>query len=240
MADAKDLQAQIDALSGKIQQHKHQQQHPLARGNYHGHHVQYSPPAYRGQSRWVPYKHLGKPHKNLTLVLNGSSTPPDSEAQAPATTFVTARGTNNQLMTKDVYDREQKQKLELKQRAKEARRRQRFAVDQDRIRRRFDQQSAAANRVITIQGVQFRLTDDGTKLTRLRRECDSATRSAESTWLNGIDSSGMRTPRKYSLDGIDFLRTKRGNLILASALKIIRYNLPESWPARIQLTQDSL
>ena len=81
--------------------------------------------------------------------------------------FVSTRGTNNkQLMTKDTYEREQKLKIQIKEQQRVARRQKRSTEEQSRILRHVDTASAAS-RELVIDGISFRLTDDGGKLIRV-------------------------------------------------------------------------
>ncbi|KAK1069411.1 hypothetical protein LTR74_004977 [Friedmanniomyces endolithicus] len=213
MTDNAELQAKIAAVSGKIKQHKHHpffQPAPPPRA-YHD--PPHSAQPYRGDNRWSPYGRGGRggiqtAHKNRTLVLSGPSKtstpvrgPPAVATASPA--LVSARITNRQLMTKDTYEREQKQRIEHEGQHRVAKRLKRNTQDQHRILSHLNSTGAAMSREIAIDSIRFRLGQDGSKLTR----------------VHDIATDNVRTPKKTTIAGVDFYRTKHDNLIRASALK---------------------
>ncbi|TKA71040.1 hypothetical protein B0A55_06325 [Friedmanniomyces simplex] len=213
MADNAELQAKIAAVTGKINQHKHHPffQSPPPPRAYHD--IQQSTQSYRGDGRWSPYGRGGRAgfqtaHKNRSLVLSGTSTPPSDVRGSPAVAtaspaLVSSRGTNNQLMTKDTYEREQKQMIEHKEQHCVAKRLKRNTQDQHRILSHLDSTGAAVSREIAIDGIRFHMAEDGSKLTR----------------VHDITTETVPTPKKTTVAGVDFYRTKHDNLIRASALK---------------------
>ncbi|TKA44772.1 hypothetical protein B0A54_04723 [Friedmanniomyces endolithicus] len=213
MTDNAELQAKIAAVSGKIKQHKHHpffQPAPPPRA-YHD--PPHSAQPYRGDSRWSPYGRGGRggiqtAHKNRTLVLSGPSKtstpvqgPPAVATASPA--LVSARSTNRQLMTKDTYEREQKQRIEHEGQHRVAKRLKRNTQDKHRILSHLNSTGAAMSREIAIDSIRFRLAEDGSKLTR----------------VHDIATDNIQTPKKSTIAGVDFYRTKHDNLIRASALK---------------------
>ena len=213
MADEAELQARIAALSGRITHHKQQQQ-------------QQPPQSYRGSPRWSPYGRGGgraafagpPPHRHRTLVN-------DQRAAAANEGFVSTRGTNNQLMTKDTYEREQKQHKELKAQHRADKRQKRNVEEQDRILRQMNVPGQEANREMVIDGLRFQLSADGSKLIRLAGK--KTREPALRTGLNSVDgpTDTQETPKRAKIAGIHFYRTKHGNLIRASALSgALRYS----------------
>ena len=80
---------------------------------------------------------------------------------------MSTRGTTNkQLMNKDTYEREQKLRLQIKEQQRVVRRQKRSTEEQSRILRHVDT-AAASSRELAIDGILFRLTDDGGKLIRV-------------------------------------------------------------------------
>ncbi|KAK3641888.1 hypothetical protein LTR56_000048 [Elasticomyces elasticus] len=207
MADNAELQARIAAVSGKITQHKHHPffqptPPPIVQHNYHQ-----PRHAYRGDNRWSPYGRGGRgghqtAHRNRTLVLN---TPVPAEQEAPAT-LVSSRGTNHQLMTKDTYVREQAHTTERQEQQRAAKRLKRNVQDQHRVLNHLGSTGTIINREILINGLRFQIAGDGSKLMRVR----------------DLNTTGD-TPRKTTIAGVDFHRTKNGNMIRASAIKPARY-----------------
>ncbi|KAK0322881.1 hypothetical protein LTR54_003098 [Friedmanniomyces endolithicus] len=213
MPDNAELQAKIAAVTGKIKQHKH---HPFFQPTpppraYHD--QPHSAQPHRVDSRWSPYNRGGRggfqpAHKNRTLVLSGSSATPTPARGTPlvataSSPLVSARGTNHQLMTKDTYEREQKQRIEQEGQHRVAKSLKRNTQDQHRILSHLNSTGAAVSREIAIDGIRFRLAGDGSKLTR----------------VHDIATDNVRTPKKTTIAGVDFYRTKHDNLIRASALK---------------------
>ena len=141
MSEQADLQARIAAIAGKINQHK-QQQYDQPPPPPHPIHVH----------RWSPYGRGGRPlHKNRTLVVGGQQEG-----------FVAARGINNQLMTKEAYDREQAAKQESKEQHRANKRQKRNEEEQNRILRYTEE-----SHLLDVAGLRFRVAARGSKLVRV-------------------------------------------------------------------------
>ncbi|KAK3115729.1 hypothetical protein LTR53_004650 [Teratosphaeriaceae sp. CCFEE 6253] len=233
MADNAELQAKIAAISGKINQQKHQPYQPPAPP----HHVRHQS-ASHGDARWSPYNRGGKAlvvHKNRTLVLNGTSTPPSAKPGFPSVgsdspALVSTRSINNQLMTKDTYEREQKQKIEHTSQRRAVKRQKRNTQDQHRILSHLESTGAGTSREMTVEGTRFLLAPDGSKLTRVPGEPWPHDRCTNAGALKETDTTtyDRSTPKKATVVGVDFVRTKGGNLVRASALRApVRYRLPQ-------------
>jgi len=116
-------------------------------------------------------------------------------AAATANTFVSARRAGvHQLMTKEAFEREQKKQTGIPGKVVAAK-------QQESAHKRVRPPNAAtaSTREIEIQGMRFNLLNDGSKLIRI--------------WDSSTDL--QETPKKFNIAGVDFLRTKRGNLIRA-------------------------
>ncbi|CAK1355028.1 Zinc finger CCCH domain-containing protein [Cercospora beticola] len=212
MSEDEVLQARIAALAGQI--NKHRQQPPRQGLTQHSSSTHDAAHFVRGAHRWSPYSPgarplIPHPVKNRTLVLGGGSnnlsstrvndvTPrPIEPSVAASGRFVTSRmGNRSQLMTKETYEREQRQRQEYKD--KRAGNTAFFAPQQTRNAQQ-DIPSTPATRVLEFDGIQFELQPHGDKLVRL---ADPATADGQ-------------TPRKVTIADVDFLRTKNGNLIRA-------------------------
>ncbi|KAK3117921.1 hypothetical protein LTR53_000213 [Teratosphaeriaceae sp. CCFEE 6253] len=224
MADNAELQAKIAAISGKINQQRHQPYQPPPQP----HHVRHQS-ASHGDARWSPYGRGGKTpvvHKNRTLVLNGTSTPPSANPGSPSVgsdspALVSTRSINNQLMTKDTYEREQKQKIEHTSQRRAVKRQKRNTQDQHRILSHLESTGDGTSREMTVEGIRFLLAPDGSKLTRVPGEPWSHDRCTNAGALRETDTTTYdgATPKKATVVGVDFVRTKGGNLVRASALK---------------------
>lgn len=224
MDDESALQARIAAVAGQINQHKQKQHAPP-------HHATFPSPSHSHHSaaRWTPYSaRIGSAaiHKNRSLVLGArrdSASPRDTSAvQSPATPGTltpvpnglvsTRSGFNNQLMTKQTFDRERNQKLERAGKQHNAK------VQKPPVQRPPAPPPGKAAveplRILEVDGIKFRLQEDGSKLIRIsgkvaRPRDDLTLIKSEST------TDGKKTPRTARVAGVDFFRTKKGNLVRA-------------------------
>ncbi|KAK4560717.1 hypothetical protein LTR86_005296 [Recurvomyces mirabilis] len=221
MTTNEQLQAQIALISSKINQAKqqqHQQQSYSQAPQYEtGHQQQYS--SYRGSPRWAPYARGGRGglHKNRTLVVDNATRTPPPDTDQPFTSaapgLVSTRGTTHQLMTKGTFDREQQARLELQGQQRDAKRQKRRASEQSRILHHVLPSGNTAMREMVIDGILFQLTQDGGKLVR----------------VSDIATAALETPKRTKIVGVDFFRTKNGNLVRASTLRpSARYQTPQT------------
>lgn len=234
MTENAELQAKIAALSGQINQHKQHKHQP------------FKPSQHRTRGHWSPYGRSGRagypqPHKNRTLVLSGTqnSPPPAStttdfntatlaNASIAADSFVSARGPGKKsLMNKDTYEREQKQVLEHKETALEAKRQKIDREERTTLMHHVNASPASGSRELVVDGIRFQLRDDGSKLIRIPGKPPSIFHDGtDDGELNGTDAStGTKETRKQvKIAGVDFYRTKNGNLVRANAVRDrIRY-----------------
>ncbi|KXT09380.1 hypothetical protein AC579_6425 [Pseudocercospora musae] len=204
MTDESELQAKIVAVASQINRHK-QKQHATP-------HTSFPRPSHRtrGTAHWLPYGRGGRAgfagvHKNRSLVLGSTrdtpSTPAEDVTNAGAITpqngFISTRGGhNNQLMTQQTFDRERKQKLERFEKHCAAQEQERAAQNKPTPPSMVKQQ-----RVLDIDGITFQLQEDGSRLNRI---FDLAT-------------AEKKTPKTYQVAGVDFFRTKKGNLVRAAS-----------------------
>ncbi|KAF2766231.1 hypothetical protein EJ03DRAFT_330294 [Teratosphaeria nubilosa] len=203
MDEQADLQARIAALAGKINQHKQQPQSPQHRRD-----SQQFSQQYRASGRWSPYGGpvgrvgYAQPRRNRTLVLNGMNPPPATMSEPPpGSPLVSARGTNNQLMTKETYEREQRNRNLSQEQLRDAKRRRKNVEEQYRIQQHFHNQPRSESRQVIVNGVGFALTADGSKLVRASNA-----------------NPDLETPKRHEIAGVVFYRTKTGNLVRGSAL----------------------
>lgn len=84
---------------------------------------------------------------------------------------------------------------------------------------------------LVIEGARFQLREDGSKLVRVSGECGTDHVDAEYLQLNRADNpTNMQTPKTAKVAGVDFYRTKHGNLVRANAVKGITRYLSHNFP----------
>ena len=229
MTEDAELQAKIAALAGQINQAKQQQQQSLV-NNHVPSHAQHVPRFNRGHMHWSPYGRGGRGGRgarqpvNRTLIINHPPAPepgppnagllPDTPpAQGP---FIATRKPGmNQLINRDAYDREQKQKLDYHQQTQVAKKQK---IDREERTKLNQHVMTQDSREIVIQGIRFQLRADGSKLIRGLGETIFA--ELCNGMLNFIDNvTSKETPRTVKIADVDFYRTKNGNLVRGNALK---------------------
>lgn len=227
------IRAKIAALSSKVDHHKRRVE-PYPNPATH------SPNStHRGAGRWatrgrggrVGYHHP-RPSGNLVWVAGGTQTPPLSEpdaaspdADVPGTPPAGMNPRNGfilpppsagkrELMNKETYEREQKQKQEYQQ-ARAAGAQPKTSPPTPKAAVPIKNEHTA--RKITVDGITFKVSPDGSKLVRVAGEW--IVHDHMQATLNTVDLNTVfqETPRKTTIAGIDFHRTKRGNLMRAPA-----------------------
>lgn len=236
------LQAKIAALSGQIKQHK-EGTPSYTQATYHP--SQYHNSSYsRGHPRWAPYNRGGRAgypgaHRNRTLVVGGAQGGASSASVGPVVAtspeksskdrFVSTRGPGkNQLMTKETYNREQKQKSEQ-------------LNPQDSPQRTKRPQSAGYGvkaetvaqqnkRELVIDGIRFRMADDGSKLFRIPCEPSIPIAIRSQLKVTAPDDASTSTPKTFKIADVTFIRTKHGNLVRTKSIEgNSRYNRQINW-----------
>ena len=196
MAEQAELQAKIAAIAGQINHHKQAQGSPR-------HHPRHA------QSRWSPYyapTHL-QTINSRQLILNPTANKAVDAAQALQLTSLPGRP--NQLATREVLDREA-QYL--------AKRQRRNQQEQGRILRHFETRTGDG-RDLQIAGVGFRMSENGTKLHRIPGVSLRTVNLNKRANLSDASTAGIETPRQTRIVGVQYLRTKNGNLVRGSALR---------------------
>ncbi|KAF2806622.1 uncharacterized protein BDZ99DRAFT_465419 [Mytilinidion resinicola] len=249
MTDTAELEAKIAALAGRINLHKQQEQgqpqspprpatgmdfvHPstsprdailtggegYGRGRGRG----------RGGPNWAPQR--GSPyayprgrvakfpystHRNRTLVLNGNpATPPNGGAQqmdaVDSNTWVAKNDRHMQLINTSVYDQISKERARSmanttasKQSEQDAREKARLSNHFEGISRRPSHGVARKPTDIPellIGTTRFQVADGGSKLLRLSRD------------------PTQLTPKRHTIAGVMFVRSKNGNLYRSGLVK---------------------
>jgi hypothetical protein len=248
MDEDAELKAKIAALNSQINQAK-QHPSPYAARSGQSPYRNHAPQSWGAQSRWfAPYPRGGrggragyKHVQNRSLVLNAASstsTPP-SEPSTPHNELATTSSTTNdgyiatrrpgmnQLINRETYDREQKQKQEQHERTRGAKRQK---VDREERTKLRQYTSSQGNREIIVEGIRFQLREDGSKLIRISgKTTRTILLNHKNSTLSFADNDESKdTPRKVTIADVDFFRTKNGNLVRANALKATnRYQLTE-------------
>ena len=120
----------------------------------------------------------------------------------------------NQLMNKETYEREQKQK-------EHGRAAKRQKINRDEQSRLIQHTSNQGSREMVVDGLRFQLRTDGSKLLRISGKHGGPDRYRGTSKLNAADArdTSKETPKKVKIADVDFFRTKHGNLVRANAVK---------------------
>ncbi|KAL1976528.1 hypothetical protein VTN31DRAFT_2810 [Thermomyces dupontii] len=217
MTEDSELLERIRRLAGRINQHKSQ----LAQ-NQHA-----PPPHYARHHRggWAPYRTRGAPrrpitHRNRTLVLNqtaGNTAESSGEmgsdnetkpAQPGGSGWVAKRDRHMQLINSAVYDREAQARAKAMAETQKRKAEKRAKMEEAKVMRYaqgFGQAhpgtaTAATQRPMTYQifvnGIPFQVANGGSKLIRLSNDPNTVS----------------MTPKRVSVGGVTFVRSKKGNL----------------------------
>ncbi|GLA66533.1 hypothetical protein AtubIFM54640_009111 [Aspergillus tubingensis] len=235
MTEDQDLMAKISQLAGQINRHKTQQSQPespysseIAPGQHVSRHV-----PYRGRG-WAPYRgrHYSRgrhvaPHRHRTLILNnatsgtpGSATPAgtgtDTDGEARSATpneWVVKRDRHMQLINTSIYDKETQARTKAMEESRQAKAQKRAQVEQARVMSyaqgvgRVHPTGFAAPQVSTtadpsaeyqvfVNDTPFRVSRGGGKLIRVSDNPNTAN----------------ATPKRVTVAGVAFVRSKNGNL----------------------------
>lgn len=230
-SEEQELLAKISRLAGKINRHKSQQsgaQSPTAHQPAHSSHN-----TYRSSSHhYHPYRggRYGPAHRNRTLN-SGSHTPTAEAQQASNAVISNASGSwvattnrhNMQLIHSNVFEEKTQKRTEAieatrkqhlaSQNAREAspltshlhqRQGPRVAAGFARANPQPNLTNAGQDHVIDIQGISFRVTCNGSKLVKVAGDLHSAS----------------ATPKVAVVGGVQFRRSKNGNLYRQGVIKL--------------------
>lgn len=246
MTEEDRLKAEIAKLSGAIQTHKQQQHYPPSQPPYRpyaprgrGHYASAST-SYRGA--YTP-SHRGRgrggsvvPPRNRTLVLNDSSkaaTPSTSTAAdddkgegKPKTEgegWIKRKSTHNMsLVSTSTFNRTEPARLAALEASRKAKAEAKAASSTKKAAAKSKSASSSVRRgdnmgEVVIDGVVFEFDPSGTKLVKkVPQPSTSAPEQAPETTPSEPSTSAI--PLKTSINGTDYIRTKRGNLISAELL----------------------
>ncbi|KAK5117562.1 hypothetical protein LTR62_004984 [Meristemomyces frigidus] len=122
---------------------------------------------------------------------------------------MTSHGTNYHLANQDTLDPEQKHRQEIHEQQRADRRRKRSIQEQSRILHHIDSAGDSTNRAMVIDGIHFRLSPDGAKLTRAPGKLGYWKTPSITSILNFTDmaEAALATPKKIKIANVDFCRT---------------------------------
>lgn len=249
-ADKKVLQARIAALAGKVNEHKHHQQ------AHHQAPFQHSP---QGRGRWAPYGRGGRLPKfqNRQWVAPDAPTPASPPQQAGINTqvhtldrdpnppdggYLHHRGVGQvNYMNKETYERVARREQERVAKRQQQRLQPRAITGQE------VQQStkmpapreiqAPEAREIVLQGIRFAVRPDGSKLTRISGELLDPGDLGNALNFADPSTTSSQTPKKAEVAGVEFHRTKNGNLVRALNVSA-RYSLSSMEVNKFDLLTD--
>ena len=199
----------------------------------------------------------GPVHRNRTLVLNASSTstsedsatPQNAENANPKTgpAWVTKKDRHLQLINTNIFEKDsqirakameetRKQKLiqrDAREKSKFSKHLQRLAVNSyGATGPQSYSATTAANYEINVQGIQFRVAKNGSKLVKVPGERPPTTTKYDQGDLctqgpdllcSGDLNAAKATPKTALIGGVRFYRSKNGNMYRSGIIKAHRY-----------------
>lgn len=172
-------------------------------------------------------------------MLNAGSAVPGADEQAQpdglvssAPAFVSKTGRHRQLINTSIYDKETEKRVK----AMEATRLEKLKRKDEREKLKFHKRlqnskgssySGSSNDIITIQGIQFRLTKNGSKLAKISGEIAKINNggSVKGLWFLGDRNAAKDTPKTAIIQGVKFYRSRSGNMYRYAFIKAHRYAL---------------
>ena len=202
-------------------------------------------------------------HRNRTLVLNSNSVPPASTASVPnhngdaaqpisATTvdspsWITKTDRHLQLINSSVFGEESQRRAKAIEETRKLKLKQREEIEKSKLNKHLYRMNAnngyvaqthlpSGNYEINVEGIQFQVVKDGSKLVKVPGEPSNMKRGsniADSTsGLNSLnlgDSNAAKaTPKVAMVGGVKFYRSKNGNMFRAGIIKAHRYGRPSN------------
>ncbi|KAH1671671.1 hypothetical protein KXV51_000677 [Aspergillus fumigatus] len=235
MTEDQELMAKISQLAGQINRHKNQT--PQAQApTYQGSELHAGPYVSRhtrARGGWAPYRgrpygrgRSAAPHRHRTLVLNNvnsgnstSSTPvPTNEnagesRSATPNGWVAKRDRHMQLINSAIYDKEAQARAKAMEQTRKAKAEKKARIEQAKVLRyaqgfgRPHLATTAASQVsattqthgeyqVYLNDIPFKIAKGGSKLVRVSDDPNTAN----------------ITPKKVTVAGVTFVRSKNGNL----------------------------
>ncbi|KAK0387630.1 hypothetical protein NLU13_3876 [Sarocladium strictum] len=218
--EEKELLARIGQLAGQINRHKNKQTGDRHSPNLHPAHHRSN--TYHHSTRPYANAHRvvrSQPHRHRTLQLNnGTATSPsassNADSGAESSGWVSKTDRHRQLINADIYakqsqDRakaiEETRKLKLKAQSRGEKARFNAFLKHQSVNHGATTGTTAhsGKNDIIVEDIKFRVAEGGKKLVR----------------LPGDANAGLPTPKTVSVAGVQFHRTKTGNLVANRVLK---------------------
>ena len=211
----------------------------------------YSSRGHRGRGRGA-----GHVHRNRTLVLNGSTPASEDPSTSQFATndnpktvpaWVTKKDRHLQLINTNIFEKDsqirakameetRRQKLmqrDLREKTKFSKHLQRLANNNyGAIGPQSHSATAPANYEINVQGIQFRVAKNGSKLVKVPGEQpptaieynqgDLCTQEPDLLRLGDLNATNA-TPKTALIGGVRFYRSKNGNMYRSGIVKAHRY-----------------
>ncbi|PGH12709.1 hypothetical protein AJ79_04069 [Helicocarpus griseus UAMH5409] len=203
------------------------------------HHAGWAP--YRGRGRH-PGPRRAAPHRNRTLVLSNQATPSESASGVPSGNtstdevnevkptnqngWVAKRDRHMQLINSAIYDKEAQARTKAIEESRKLKAQKKTQREEAKVLRHVQGVGGyqpvptqiggqrAASYQIDIQGIPFQVVQGGSKLIRLPSESIFPTVEKLRNGLPFLDepSAASVTPKKVNIGGVNFVRSKKGNL----------------------------
>lgn len=224
------MQARIAALAGQINRHKQQQSEPFAtnanlhQAHTHASHAPHRSNHYAPNHRWAPFPSprgrgrggYGYTFQNRTLV----NTPPSSSSS----------NTPPPQPQHQQQPTPQQQQISQQQASQEQQQEQQRAPQEQQISQDPQKQTQPTRhsntpnvtRELMIEGIRFSMKEDGSKLIRLSGEHTTVTEHRDQGMLS-VPETSQQTPKKAVVAGVQFLRTKSGNLLRVASTTVSQY-----------------
>ncbi|OJD23836.1 hypothetical protein ACJ73_04812 [Blastomyces percursus] len=197
---------------------------------------------YRGRGRYSGARRHAVPHRNRTLVLSNQSTPPESASGIPSGNtstdemnegksgsqngWVAKRDRHMQLINSAIYDKEAQSRTKAIEESRKLKAQKKAQREEAKVLRHVQGVGGyhpvatpvvgqrAASYQIAIQGIPFQVVQGGSKLIRLPSETNTPIDRKFGTGLPFLDepSAANVTPKKVNVGGVNFVRSKKGNL----------------------------
>ncbi|KAN0084781.1 hypothetical protein V8E54_001248 [Elaphomyces granulatus] len=261
MTEDQDLLAKIGQLAGQINQRKNQHAQPQrpfsgrpcapSRGSRH-------PPG------WAPYRGRGSTHRNRTLVLNNSkssgadTTPPpgvssdiDNEIKPSGFNgWVAKRDRHMQLINSAIYDKETQARTRAIEETRMLKAHRRAKLEEDKVVRYAQSigrqhlgnvsgsttASYPASYQILVNDIPFQVARGGSKLIRISSALLTRNLASRAGLpFLGDPNTANNTPKRVTVGGVAFVRSKNGNLHRLGAEPATRGLLAAMFTIRIKL-----
>jgi len=198
------------------------------------------------------YARGGRPqvHRHRSLVLNGTNLPPPNPGKATPETpsFVTKTDRHLQLINTSVFEKESLSRAKALEESRKQMLKRRNEKEktklQNYLRRAAENPTssltplsakAPGNHVVVIDGIRFSVVNHGSKLVKVPGEDPYTIRSPESAQPStqncsspflGDPNPAKATPKVAYVGGVQFHRSKNGNLIRHAVILSNRYGRP--------------